>query len=59
VFIEPLNLIRVPHTPHTLTDFKPGIVRITTVASLSLDHSLVEDQDEGYVEETSAGMSLD
>lgn len=46
------------HTPHTLADFKPGIVKTTTVASLSLDCSLPDGLDEECIEEDS-GTSLD
>lgn len=45
------------HTPHTLNDFKPGAMRTTTAASLSLDHSLPDGQDEECIEEDSSGTS--
>lgn len=46
------------HTPRTLADFKPGIVKTTTVASLSLDHSLPDGLDEDCIEEDSSGTSV-
>lgn len=47
------------HTPHTLTDFIPGIVITTTLASLSLHDSFADCQDEECVEEEVSGTSLD
>ncbi|XP_051800542.1 uncharacterized protein LOC127532612 [Acanthochromis polyacanthus] len=49
------------HTPHTLTDFLPGIVKTTAVASSSplLDDLFADRQDEECVEEESSDTSLD
>lgn len=53
-----LKLTSRKHTPHTLADFKPGIMKTTKVAYLSLDHSLPDGLDEECIEEDS-GTSLD
>jgi hypothetical protein len=42
---------RSRHTPHNLTDFIPGIVLTTTLASPSLHDSSADCQDEEFVEE--------
>lgn len=46
------------HTPHTLNDFKPGIVKTTTVAPPS-DDLFADSQDEQCVEEEASDTSLD
>lgn len=47
------------HTPHTLADFLPGIVKTTAVASPLLDDLSVDRQDEECVEEEASDTSLD
>ncbi|KAL7877515.1 hypothetical protein SRHO_G00041580 [Serrasalmus rhombeus] len=46
------------HTRHALTDFLPGIVRTSTLASPSLDDLCVVDQDEECVEEDVSDSSV-
>lgn len=48
------------HAPYSLTDFKPGIVRTTTVAFPPLDESeFAEGQDKECVEQEAPSTSLD
>lgn len=46
------------HTPHTVTDFIPGIVKTTTLKSPSVNDSFSDSQDEECVEEEVSDTSL-
>ncbi|XP_051250261.1 uncharacterized protein LOC127360044 [Dicentrarchus labrax] len=47
------------HTPHTLSDFLPGIVKTTTIASPPLDDLFADSQDEECVLEEVSDSSRD